>query len=129
MKWNIVPYSFSKAVKVHAEADSAFAHIGPQKILSVCLQLELHSSLAILILLLWNTSKDWEKFLTINVKDHSVFVSVNNMFYFLEQIVFKLIENTVPAPIKDAASIQKLFFDPTHHDAVYLKSFTHVWWE
>ena len=59
MKWNIVPYSFSKAVAVHVDADSAFAHIGPQKILSVCLQLELRSSLAILILLMWNMNKDW----------------------------------------------------------------------
>ena len=31
---------------------------------------------------------------------------------------------TVPAPIKDAASIQKLFFEPMHYDAFCPKSFT-----
>ena len=31
---------------------------------------------------------------------------------------------TVLAPIKDAASIQKSFFEPTHYDAFYPKLFT-----
>ena len=32
--------------------------------------------------------------------------------------------NTVPVPIKDAASIQKLLFEPMHYDTFYPKSFT-----
>ena len=40
---------------------------------------------------------------------------------------FNLFLSTVPAPIKvAAASIQKLFFEHTHYDAFYQKSFTHL---
>ena len=34
--------------------------------------------------------------------------------------------HTVPAAIKDAASIQKLFFEHTHYDAFYPKLFTRL---
>ena len=44
--------------------------------------------------------------------------------YILVVVVVKA--STVPAPIKDAASIQKLFFEHTHYDAFYQKSFTHL---
>ena len=37
-----------------------------------------------------------------------------------------LILITVAAPIKDAASIQKLFFELMHYDAFYPKSFTRL---
>ena len=35
-----------------------------------------------------------------------------------DQCDFKVILNTVSAPIKDAASIQKIFFGPMHHGAL-----------
>ena len=51
--------------------------------------------------------------------------SFGNLSYFHNFFLtaWVLNQHTVPAPIKDAASIQKLFFEAKHYGAFYPKLF------
>ena len=51
-------------------------------------------------------------------------IHVKEMGFKVCEINGQIPVSTVPTSIKDAASIQKLFFEPTHYDAFYQKSFT-----
>ena len=60
------------------------------------------------------------------LKNQGGMVVATSYFFHILAIFTRVKADTVPAPIKDATSIQKYFFEHTHYGAFHLKAFTHI---
>ena len=56
--------------------------------------------------------------------DQYYFEVMKTNYFIFERTLLLLFKNyIIPAPIKEAGSIQELFFEPKHYGAFYTKSF------